>query len=97
MESYNKKVDDEQDNYEQGWGEDLETAKPLVQFKEGQSTTAIYAVKSLGINPMNGRELFYDLDGNLTYDWEWHPTKLSVEIPSRKCPVLSGRCRLEGI
>lgn len=69
LESYNKKVDDEQDNYEQGWGEDLETAKPLVQFKEGQSTTAIYAVKSLGINPMNGRELFYDLDGNLTYDW----------------------------
>ena len=26
LESYNKKVDDEQDNYEQGWGEDLETA-----------------------------------------------------------------------
>ena len=69
LESYNKKVDDEQDNYEQGWGEDLETAKPLVQFKEGQSTTAIYAVRSLGINPMNGKELFYDLNGNLTYDW----------------------------
>ena len=48
---------------------DLETAKPLVQFKEGQSTTAIYAVRSLGINPMNGKELFYDLNGNLTYDW----------------------------
>lgn len=62
-------MDDEQDNYEQGWGEDLETAKPLVQFKEGQSTTAIYAVRSLGINPMNGKELFYDLNGNLTYDW----------------------------
>ena len=37
--------------------------------KEGQSTTAIYAVRSLGINPMNGKELFYDLNGNLTYDW----------------------------
>ena len=47
----------------------METAKPLVQFKEGQSTTAIYAVRSLGINPMNGKELFYDLNGNLTYDW----------------------------
>lgn len=69
LESYNKKVDDEQDNYKPGWGEDLETAKPLVQFKEGQSTTAIYAVRSLGINPMNGKELFYDLDGNLTYEW----------------------------
>lgn len=28
---------------------------PRVQFKEGESTTAIYAVRSLGINPANGR------------------------------------------
>ena len=69
LETYNKKVDDEQDNYEPGWGEAIETAKPQVQFKEGQSTTAIYAVKSHGINPMNGKEVFEDLKGNLTYEW----------------------------
>ncbi len=46
----------------------METAKPQVQFKEGQSTTAIYAVKSRGINPMNGKEVFEDLKGNLTYE-----------------------------
>lgn len=69
LETYNKKVDDEQDNYEPGWGEAMETAKPQVQFKEGQSTTAIYAVKSHGINPMNGKEVFEDLKGNLTYEW----------------------------
>jgi len=69
LDSYNKKVDEEQDNYKPGWGEDLVTAKPLVQFKEGQSTTAIYAVKSHGINPMNGKEVYEDLQGNLTYDW----------------------------
>lgn len=62
-------MDDEQDNYEPGWGEAMETAKPQVQFKEGQSTTAIYAVKSHGINPMNGKEVFEDLKGNLTYEW----------------------------
>ena len=33
LETYNKKVDDEQDNYEPGWGEAIETAKPQVQFK----------------------------------------------------------------
>lgn len=69
LETYNKKVDDEQDNYEPGWGESIETAKPMVQFKEGQSSTAIYAVKSHGINPMNGKEVFEDLNGNLTYKW----------------------------
>ena len=69
LETYNKKVDDEQDNYEPGWGEAMETAKPQVQIKEGQSTTAIYAVKSHGINPMNGKEVFEDLKGNLTYEW----------------------------
>lgn len=69
LETYNKKVDDEQDNYKPGWGQPIETAKPQVQFKEGQSTTAIYAVKSHGINPMNGKEVFEDLNGNLTYEW----------------------------
>ena len=69
LETYNKKVDDEQDNYEPGWGEAMETAKPQVQFKEGQSTTAICAVESHGINPMNGKEVFEDLKGNLTYEW----------------------------
>ena len=59
-------MDDEQDNYEPGWGEAMETAKPQVQFKEGQSTTAIYAVKSHGINPMNWKEVFEDLKGSLT-------------------------------
>ena len=36
---------------------------------EGGSMTDIYAVKSLGIDPSTGQELFYDKDGNITYDW----------------------------
>lgn len=36
---------------------------------EGGSSTDIYAVKSLGIDPSTGQELFYDKDGNITYEW----------------------------
>lgn len=36
---------------------------------EGQSSTSIYAVRSLGIDPSTGQELFYDRDGNITYTW----------------------------
>ena len=31
--------------------------------------TSIFAVKSLGINPANGREVFVRPDGTITYDW----------------------------
>jgi len=39
------------------------------QYEEGESTTAIYAVRSLGIDPQTGQELFLDKDGNTTWDW----------------------------
>ena len=36
---------------------------------EGKSMTTIYAVRSLGIVPSTGQELFLDKDGNPTYEW----------------------------
>lgn len=42
---------------------------PLLRYAEGQSINAIYAVKSLGIDPQSGREIFVKRDGSLTYDW----------------------------
>lgn len=39
---------------------------PSVLYKEGESSTAIYAVESLGINPSTGNEIFVTLDGDLT-------------------------------
>ncbi len=38
-------------------------------FFEGYSTTAIWAVPSLGIDPSNGKEVYLDLNGNPTYIW----------------------------
>ena len=37
-----------------------------VLYKEGQSTTAIYAVRSAGINPATGKEVFINKNGEYT-------------------------------
>ena len=58
LKARNEQIDKDQDNYEPDYGERYETAKPQVEFKEGESTTTIYAVRSLGINPANGKEVF---------------------------------------
>jgi TonB-linked SusC/RagA family outer membrane protein len=43
---------------------------PLLRFSEGQPFNAIYGVRSLGIDPENGRELYIKKDGTLTYDYD---------------------------
>lgn len=61
LESYNKSTN-VADNVQQ-------THKLLTRYEEGQSTTAIYAVRSLGIDPMTGEELFLTKDGHPTKTW----------------------------
>lgn len=43
--------------------------KPLMKFYEGASQTAIYAMRSMGINPADGKEIFLKADGTPTYEW----------------------------
>ncbi|MEG2340859.1 MAG: SusC/RagA family TonB-linked outer membrane protein [Odoribacter sp.] len=43
---------------------------PSFMYKEGQSMKTIFAVKSLGIDPSNGKEIYVKQDGSLTYDWD---------------------------
>ena len=45
------------------------THKLTTRYEEGQSTTAIYAVRSLGIDPMTGEELFLTKNGHPTKEW----------------------------
>lgn len=40
-----------------------------VKYIEGQSVTAMYGMQSLGINPMNGKEVYLKKDGTVTYVW----------------------------
>ncbi len=44
--------------------------KPLMKYYEGASQTAIYTMKSLGINPADGKEIFQKKDGTPTYEWD---------------------------
>ncbi len=43
---------------------------PLTLYKDGQSLSVIWAVKSLGIDPITGQELYVKKDGTTTYTWD---------------------------
>ena len=43
---------------------------PGAVYEEGQSMTAIKAVRSLGIDPVTGQEIYIKKDGSLTYIWD---------------------------
>lgn len=45
------------------------TTSPIIRYEEGQSMSAIWAVRSLGIDPATGREMFLKKDGTTTYDY----------------------------
>lgn len=44
--------------------------KPSVRYAEGQSMNAIWAVKSYGIDPANGNEVFINRNGDMVYVWD---------------------------
>ncbi len=46
------------------------STKPHLQFYEGESLYTIYAVPSLGIDPVTGREIFKKKNGTTTYSWD---------------------------
>lgn len=64
LSTYNNKADESQAT------NDTYKTKPMVRYKEGKSSTAIYAMKSLGIDPATGKELFQRQDGTNTYVWD---------------------------
>lgn len=41
------------------------TSRPIIRYAEGQSTSAIWAVRSLGIDPANGTEIYLSRDGKI--------------------------------
>ena len=51
-------------------GSQTYSSSPLVQFREGESPTAIYAVRSAGIDPASGKEIFIRKDGSYTYTYD---------------------------
>lgn len=45
-------------------------SNPSFLYKEGQSMNTIFVVRSLGIDPATGRELFLNKDGERVYTWD---------------------------
>ena len=43
--------------------------RPLPRYENGYSQTVIWAVRSMGIDPMTGREVFQNRDGQLTNEY----------------------------
>lgn len=64
--AYNKKVDE---YYSDAAGVNNDKTRPNTKFSPGGSTSSLYAMRSMGIDPSNGREMFLKQDGTITYDW----------------------------
>ncbi len=63
LKEYNDKADEQQVSAKY-------RSVPLLRFNEGQSLNTIYAVRSLGIDPENGQEIFIKRNDSLTYVWD---------------------------
>ncbi|WP_223154798.1 SusC/RagA family TonB-linked outer membrane protein [Aestuariibaculum sediminum] len=51
--------------------EENPNTKPVVKYEEGRSINTIWAVKSLGIDPSSGQEIFVDRNGDITNDYRF--------------------------
>lgn len=65
---------------------DIQSLAPLPQYQEGESTTAIKVVKSGGIDPATGQEIFIKRNGDLTFTYD----PVDKIVVGDKLPVLSG-------
>ena len=65
LRDYNKQV---QDYYSDPFNQSSRS-QPLLQYVEGGSMNSIWGVRSLGIDPASGKELFLRPDGTVTDTW----------------------------
>lgn len=70
LKAYNKSVDADKDAfYDKNSAKGQAQRKVATRYEEGQSMTAIWAVRSAGIDPITGKEVFIKKDGTTTYTW----------------------------
>lgn len=74
MRDYNKRVEELFSGYNPESSSDSKYAKTYLKYYEGASLTSIYGMKSLGISPTNGKEIYLRRNGDATDVWsadEW--------------------------
>lgn len=83
----NKERDDQKSESNYDHEKDKQgTTKPSVRYRVGQSMDAIWAVRSLGIDPGSGDEILLTKDGQKTYVWNADDQVVCGD----KLPKLSG-------
>lgn len=74
MRDYNKRVEELFSGYNPESSSDSKYAKTYLKYYEGASLTSIYGMKSLGISPTNGKEIYLRRNSDVTDVWsadEW--------------------------
>ncbi len=72
--------------------EDASKTSVAVRYEEGASMNAIWAVRSMGIDPETGKEVYIKKDGTLSYKWN----AADQVVCGDALPSLSGNFGLNG-
>ena len=85
LKEYNKRV---QDMIDEGANRNDENmSRPFTQYVEGVSINSIWGMRSLGINPASGEEVFVTKDGRIIDTW----TTSQQQVLGIKDPKFKGR------
>lgn len=71
MKAYNDLVDSQYDDYDFSEFEKMDSkySKTFMKYVEGGTMTTIWGMRSLGISPTDGKEIYLRPNGTMTYDW----------------------------
>ncbi len=68
LEAYNRRVEEYYDNSDRPLNEKVDESKIWTKYTEGASLTAQYGMRSLGIDPATGREIFLNKKGDIVFE-----------------------------
>lgn len=69
--------------------EEMQTSQSLVRFKDGYSPRDLWAVRSLGIDPATGQEVFLSKDGQQTFNYNTN----DIVVVGSSQPLAEGTLR----
>ena len=85
MQEYNERIDSYFASYNSNTSNSNFTV-PFTKYEVGNSLSAIYGMKSYGIDPATGQELYVNRDGSVTYTW----SSAEQQSLGNSDPLLSG-------
>ena len=68
MQEYNERIDAYFSSYSSNAASSAYTV-PFTKYEVGNSLSAIYGMKSFGIDPATGQEIYVNRDGSVSYTW----------------------------